>query len=520
MNKFDSEKQLFVRDAAKKKLIKLLTTNYELPDAPTVTEVENAIALPLRPVKKQVQGGVGDKSQTEGGICDSEGNFVAGHIRDPINPDRNRSCFSAYPLPSNIKTRHETVIYGGFLFNHFGHMIAEGISSRLHYLIDNPDTTYKFIFLDSLTKGEFTFYNVLEAVGITKDRMEIITEPTRFDKIIIPQEAVYLLSNYRPGAYRIYDYIREKVVPKPYKKVYLSASAKGEYSAKLNLNEEYFEDFFGRRGYEVVHPEALPFEEQVALMAGAEEVVCTSGSLPLLTAFCKPKVKLVILSRVDGQAAMFPMLQARETDFYIVDVHYDFLPANLNVNCVYLLGPTKYFTDYLDKAGIEYTPDEVSFDLHVRPYIADYVRIWGEKVSTPAMYKAWRNFTVIDIADRINYMFCGNTIERKKYADRDDVVKLKAENARLTSEVNSYSNVFKSALVEYSENHAEQIKESAESVGIDAVTLVDNSRVAELEAQVTKLKKENKGIKSSFSWRITKPLRAIKAWFKKLKKKK
>lgn len=519
MKNFDSEKQLFVRDSAKRKLIKQCETDYLIPEPPTVTEVENGIALPVKFTKVTWQGGIQDLRTYQGGICDKDGNFVAGHIRDPINIDRNMSCISAYPLPLNINTRHETVVYGGFLFPHFGHMIGEGLA-RLHWYVDNQATKYKFIFFYEYHQGEFKLYNILEAVGITKDRMEFITEPTRFDKIIVPQEAIYLLSHYRIGGYRIFDFMRERIVPTSYNKVYLSGTSKDGVSPKLNLNEQYFEDFFGRRGYEVVHPEALPFEEQVALMAGAEEVVCTSGSLPLLTAFCKPKVKLVILSRVDGQAAMFPMLQARETDFYIVDVHYDFLPANLNVNCVYLLGPTKYFTDYLDKAGIEYTPDEVSFDLHVRPYIADYVRIWGEKASTPAMYKAWRNFTVIDIADRINYMFCGNTIERKKYADRDDVVKLKAENARLTSEVNSYSNIFKSALVEYSENHAEQIKESAESVGIDAVTLVDNSRVAELEAQVAKLKKENKGIKSSFSWRITKPLRAIKAWFKKRRKKK
>lgn len=71
--------------------------------------------------------------------------------------------------------------------------------SRLWWFAENPNMPYKIVFLDFPFGGGFTAYSVLEALGITRDRMEIITEPTRFKEIIVPEESIYMWSGFRAG---------------------------------------------------------------------------------------------------------------------------------------------------------------------------------------------------------------------------------------------------------------------------------------------------------------------------------
>ena len=506
MRPFDSDKQLFVYD--KKAWHNICMRDYCLSDPLSVQEVENGIVLPLR-ARKDVKT---LNNAFEGGVCDKDGNFVAGITRNLKNPSTNLSCSRTYRPPQHVPVRHETVIFGGILYAHFGHLITDSLT-RLWWLAGHPDTSYKFCFLDTPSlAGGFKLYNVLEAAGITRDRMEIITEPTQFDKIIVPQEALYLHTNYRDGVGEIYQYISSRVTAGTHKKIYLSTAMLGE--SHTSINESYYENFFRRRRYEIVYPEQLPFTEQVSLMAGAEEVVCTGGTLVHLCSFCKPGTRIIVLNRCREKVNMVPLLQGCDLDYYVIDAHYSFLPGFLTGARVYLLGPTIYWKQYLDTMGIIYEPEELSMDLYVKPYFYEYVTKWGELNAAPQRYHYIRNQSVVDLVDDINCILLQTQINRRALPDRDSVVALRRENETLKGQLESLQSIFKSALMEQAKEHPLALEEAVKKVGVDSIVIVDDTQAKQVERGAELVEKKLCRTEYSLPWRLEDLLRKISNWFR------
>lgn len=450
MEPFNSDERLFVFD--KEKWKKQCEMDYSLPDPPTVTEVENGIILPLR---KRNDVDVVEEAY-EGGVCDKSGKFVAGMYRNLRRLATNRSCARSYSVPTeSVVVRHETVIFGGLWYGSFPEGITESLT-RLWYFADHPDTPYKFVFLHAHTFGDYIPYDLLEIAGLTKERMEIIEMPTQFDKIIVPQESIYIISNFRPGMGKFYDYIRSCVTPGSFKKIYLSREKLQKNGIQDVVNEAYFSDFYRRRGYEIVYPEQLTMYEQISILAGAEDIVVTQGTLTTYAAlFCQPGARIVCLCRSKGLVHMFAYLQGRGVDYYVIDAYLGFLPAE--TNGVYFLGPTVYWKQYLDQRKIPYEPEEVSIDLHVKPFIYDYIARWAEwYFKFPSKYKNIHNKNLIDLIEDINNRLLQRSIDRSQYPDRDDVMKLKKQYEQLVEQYDKLlkkntilENIIKSALGEH-----------------------------------------------------------------------
>lgn len=559
MKPFNSNERLFVYNFKRWK--RICETDYSLPEEPSVTVVENGIILPLR----RRTDFVSSDATYEGGVCDQTGSFVAGHVRNPKEKLFNLSCTKGYTPDQPVKKRHETVVYGGLLFRHFGHMLQEGMV-RLWWYARNQKTQFKFVFLDAPVFGnEFKFYNVLEAIGLTRDRIEIITEPTQFDSVIVPQEAMYMWCNYLPAIREVFDLFNEHIEPSIYEKIYLSRTA---FTTKDGVNEQYFEDFFRKRGFKVVYPEQLAFEEQVSLVSGAKEVVGTGGTLLYLTFFCRPGTKVTILNRnTNIYTPMYAIMQARELDYFVIDANFNFLPTNLIGDGVYFYGPTEYWKKYLDYRKIDYEEEEISFEKNVTPYIYDYVKKWGELYANPRSYKVIHNFSITDVVEGIHRVFLYEAIDRKKLPDRDEVLKLKKDNATLVKRADMLEEVYRSAITAQIENQSRTLKETFLRAGLEdmAETLdkvellkleneykdtltaeikfwpqdlkenfeksglkqlavaVSSEEIADLQREIAHQKKEIKhlknkvhGMEDSLSWRITKPLRAFKKWLKRL----
>lgn len=453
------EDRLFVYD--KKSWEKRCRPDLSLADPPFLKEIENGIILPLRK-RKDIYA---LEAAYEGGVCDSDGNFVAGIYRNLNNLSTNRSCAKAYKVSGDIAVRHETVIFGGVFYGAFPESMFES-TGRLWYYADHPDTPYKLVFLHAHTFSDYVPYDMLELAGITKDRMEILDAPTRFDKIIVPQETIYLVTNYRNENRKFYGFLRSRVAPGPHKKIYLSREKLRKNELQDVINEGYFSEFYRKRGYEIIYPEQLPFKEQISILSGADEIVATQGTLTAMAAiYSKPGTRLVCLNRGKGLVNIFTLLQCGEVDYYIIDTYFGFLPAT--TNSVYFLGPTLHWKEYLDKQGIAYEPDELSFDIHVRPYFYDYVDRWADwYLKNPKAYYRIHNYTVVDVLEEIGSIFSKN-MDRSKYTDRDDITKLKAENAALKNKVDALETVIKSSLKELSKERPDALLAAARVVGVD-----------------------------------------------------
>lgn len=517
MEAFNSDERLFVFE--KEKWRKICETDYSIPEAPSVTEIDNGIILPL--INRIDIHKVG--AFWAGGVCDKDGNFIAGNCRDISRDYFSQSCTAAYPITTPPRVRHETVVYGGILNTIFGHAITDSLP-RLWWFADHQETKYKLVFLRSPRPVGFDPCCILEAAGITEDRMEIINEPTRFDKIIVPEEALYMFSGYRPGVRKIYDLIRSRVTPGPYKKVYLSRSAYEEHDL---FNEKYFEDFFSKRGYEIVHPEQLPFTEQISIMAGADEVAAPSGTLSLLTLFCRPHTRTAYLTRCEHiLISEIICLQALDINYSIVDIHLGFLPTKMTGHNIYFVAPTTYWEQYLNQSKIAYTVDEVSVDLHVKPFVYDYVVKWGQHEANPKHYKNIHDFTLIDVVSSINTLLLQTEIDKESFPDRDDVTQLKRKRAALKKQNDSLTAQIKRQRAMF-ENDSLLIQISDLLKQYGTLSLQVNALISQLkemedlkvqitekEKEIFGLKMQLRGMESSLSWSITKPLRTFNAWFK------
>lgn len=460
---FDSEKRLFVENKALWKPV--CEQNYLIPSPCGVQEVEEGILLPLR-VCKDIDT---INAAFEGGVCDKNGKFIAGHERG--TPDRkpiiNLSCQRSYSVETPLHRRHETVVYGGVLFWHFGHMMTEGIT-RLWWLADHKETSLKIVFLDLPYGGGFRYHSILETMGLTAEQYEIIAEPTQFDNVIVPNESLFLWAGYHLEAQKIFDLMISKVTPGADKKVYLSRT---QLEKQDGINEEYFESFYRNRGYRIVYPEQLPFSEQISILSGADEVVCTRGTLSLMIPFCRRQAKVIILERSPGfklwPSYMFP-IQMRNLDAYFVDVGVNFLPAGYVGLNTYFYGPTPQWKEFLDAQGITYDPEEISMDLHVKPYLLDYLVKWAQTYSRPGVFVSIKNSDIIDVINGIYRVFLNDSVDKKKFAERDDMVKLRRENAALKKNVETLE-AGKKKLEEKLEEHSclpEMIKQTLLDMGI------------------------------------------------------
>lgn len=400
--------------------------DYCLHNEPQVAEVENGVILPLRKRTDIVT----EMGVYEGGVVDQEGNFIGGMRRHMSNDNFNMSCLRAYEPEKEPNVRHETVIFGGILYFHLGHVITECLS-RLWHFAENPDTPYKIVFLDFPVRGGFSLYEVLETLGISRERMEILAEPTRFDKVIVPEEAFITYAAFRPKMEKVYDRILQRVPRGKYKKVYFSRNAyQSTYIDKTELNEEYFEDFYRRRGYEIVYPEQLPFAEQLSILAGADEYACLYGTLAMMAAFCRQDARIVILNR--GERPITPihaLLQLRNLQYSIVDVNFNFLPTRDIERTVFLYGPTRWWREYLDAAAIPYEEEELSWERYVKPMLYEYLTVWGRVYADRTAYADIHNRSLVDVVDGINRKLLDTTVERKLLAERDDIAKLKKADA-------------------------------------------------------------------------------------------
>lgn len=180
-------------------------------------------------------------------------------------------------VPSCPDEKDETVIYGGYLFEHWGHFLVES-TCRLWYVLQNADDKTPVVF-GAAREPSKVFLDFFELLGVA-DRIEFVYRPTRFKKVIVPEPAFLFCrqESISPLFLKPFDRIAERVTPAGYKKVYLSKSKWSGLDFQC-FGEEKLERAFKENGYRIVYPEKMTLKEQVAVLKGAEEIATTAGTL-------------------------------------------------------------------------------------------------------------------------------------------------------------------------------------------------------------------------------------------------
>ena len=346
----------------------LCTKEYFSDREPKIKIVEDGIILPAR--KKEYK----EDHRYVGGVCDRELKFVAGYSNIAPGKMNGWCCLdAAYEIDrKEIEQSAEEVIWGGALICHFGHIITECMA-RMWYVVEHPEDQRRVVFLRVNTwKVAPWLYELFELVGLPQDRIVILDKPTQFAKIVVPEQSSRIKYNYTSKFLLPFRKAVANVEPiDGAKKIFLTRG-KDLNSQMYLANQQYFEDFYRARGFEIVTPEKLSIRKQIAVITGADEIAAFMGTLAHWSLFCREGVKWTFLTRVDEFTSRQCLInEATGIDWYLVSTSRNFMYSDQGGG-VCLIGSTEHWRRYVRDHFGETLDDEVIPD----KVFDDYVDHW------------------------------------------------------------------------------------------------------------------------------------------------
>ena len=228
-----------------------------------------------------------------GGIVNSNGEFIkSSALRDGY-------CKTYTPPLESIQYSSETVIYIGMFTYAWGHVITDNIR-RLWFLRSDDfkrelkDCPIVYVPFESFfQRNNKNFYRLLEILEVDLDRLKPITQPTHFDKIILP-DVSWNIPYFTKECREIIDCVKtfalKNQIPTPSKKVYFGYK-------RYQVGEERLAGYFNSKGYQVVYPENLTFDEQLNLLINAESFAATDGSCAHNSIFLRNGTETILIPR-------------------------------------------------------------------------------------------------------------------------------------------------------------------------------------------------------------------------------
>lgn len=395
-----------------------------------VNHVENGVILPIKMINNYPCGGV----------CDRNFNFVAGHkYKSEDGKIRRRYIYKGYDVAEGeLCECNETVIFGGIMFDHPGHLIFESIAERLWWVVENPDCNYRIAIVVTWGNGRFVS-EFLELLKIPSKRVIFVDKPTRFTEIIVPDQSIIPLMTDIPYDYtkeyiNFFDYIKKHLVPGNYKKIYLTKSK----TNKGNIwGEDFLIEFFKKRGFEIINPEDYSILQKAAIVYGADEMATLDGTNAIYSIFCKSSVHLTVFSRMKEQCVGcmgMVINSARIQNYVCVDTSLDFLTNNYAFG-LHLIGPTNNFINYVKNV---YNEDfETSDKNYLKTYLFDYLIYFIKYYADPDRFNCIKNLKIITVFQKMSEVFLGKEFDTSKLdlTTNEDV--LQGRIKQLTADMNN-----------------------------------------------------------------------------------
>lgn len=248
-------------------------------------ELNNCVVLPIK-----VKNG-----KSFGGIVDSGKNFVN---ESTIHYGSHEPY---YVEEKEIKNRNESVIYFGMLIGVWGHCITDCIKRAWFFNKENKGK-HKIVYIAHEGSLHKNFIEFLKEINIDITDFEEIREPTRFKKIILPDESFYFDNN-KTGFYSD-EYVNSiNIIKSKYQKPNELINKKLFFSHKdvrginNDIGEEKIEKYLEKNGFEIVHPEKLSFAKEMDLLSRCKVFAATDGSTSHNSIFLPNKSKVVIIPR-------------------------------------------------------------------------------------------------------------------------------------------------------------------------------------------------------------------------------
>lgn len=231
-----------------------------------------------------------------------------GFMGDYVLSD-NRESLAAPPQGAKMDGRG--LYLGHYMGGHYGHFITETLST-FWIFEDQPAASFDYFLFHPFVFGtEIPAYAAfcLRRFGIEPDKVVFVgAEAIAFEEMVVPERLFRLNHSADPRAAWIYRHIAEGCRPPAIRspKLYLSRRrfSRGNFE-RVIANEVDMEAEFRRRGFKILYPETMSFEDQVGHYANADWVAGISGSGLHNSLFMSTDAHLVELGdpRYDGKPA-------------------------------------------------------------------------------------------------------------------------------------------------------------------------------------------------------------------------
>lgn len=315
-----------------------------------VYEYENGIILPQKDTTDGSLWGLG-------GVCDKGNNFADISFYDGGWAKHG----GAYQWDEEEYVDEE-IVYVGMFYLHWGHFLID-LTGRMWYLRELSKQGKKFK-VGYLGEEEPKCNNLLffKLLGIEEDQLYHIKKPTRFKKVLVPEQSFKSCEWYTDEFVKMFDEMYESVMNSEYdfskvkdlKKIYFTRRSFSK-AVGSEFGEEFFEELFNFNGYVSVAPETLSLEEQIYVWNNADEIVCINGTIPINVVFSKNQnLKLTVLNKTSiFHENPYILLKMRNISAEFVDIYkepFKKYPRSLGEG-PFLLDYTDVFKSYCESKG-------------------------------------------------------------------------------------------------------------------------------------------------------------------------
>lgn len=310
-----------------------------------VEEYPNGLILPWKAIDNGPMWGLG-------GVCDENNAFLPSCCYDSGWVSHG----GAYSWAKEDCIDADAV-YIGIYFHHWGHLLID-LCNRYWALpricAENPGIKVAYLGLDEPKGNALRF---LELLGVKKEQLFHVTNPTRFRKVYLPQQGAMPCKWYSDAYLQMFNTMVDNALAdtsaftelQGIEKVYFTRTHFGK-AKRSEFGEAFFEEAFSNNGYQIFAPEKLTLDEQIYLWNHASHIACINGSIPLNVIFCKitkPNLTILNKTRLPHVNALFYMA-LRDVCAEFVDAYSEPIkgyPKSIGAG-PFLLWPTENFSSF------------------------------------------------------------------------------------------------------------------------------------------------------------------------------
>ncbi len=229
-------------------------------------------------------------------VLDSGGRVVraADTMRwEPLNDPSGRA------LPDEGEYLPGEHLFGGILFNHFGHVFVES-TSRLHAYPALRDRIDSLLFV-GFTRAQRPLgwhRKIFLTLGVDH-QIRLLSAPLRVERLWVPEQLGGLgaLAAGMPPLHRFFADTTARIAARTIEKVFISRAGYNMTRGGI-VAEHLLEANMARQGYTLFSPERHSLAEQIAVYRGAKNIVgLDSSAFHIVGASCNRDAQVAILLR-------------------------------------------------------------------------------------------------------------------------------------------------------------------------------------------------------------------------------